>query len=141
MKNSRSWLHPAAFGAALLFLSLPTAMAEQSARLVRSEEAGWPQFRGPARDGVSLETGLLKTWPEEGPKLLWHVTDLGDSYSSPIITEQGIFITGDVVDDLVISAYDLEGALRWKKKNGNAWKDSYPGGGQVARMTAAGCFT
>ena len=33
--------------------------------------ADWPQWRGPRRDGVSQETGLLKEWPRGGPKLLW----------------------------------------------------------------------
>jgi len=31
----------------------------------------WPQWRGPNRDGISKETGLLKQWPEGGPKQLW----------------------------------------------------------------------
>ncbi len=31
----------------------------------------WPQFRGPNRDGISQETGLLRAWPEGGPKVLW----------------------------------------------------------------------
>ena len=29
--------------------------------------ADWPQFRGPNRDGKSLESGLLKQWPENRP--------------------------------------------------------------------------
>ena len=33
--------------------------------------ADWPQFRGPKRDGVSTETGLLKTWPTDGLPLVW----------------------------------------------------------------------
>ena len=33
--------------------------------------ADWPQWRGPARDGVSPEKGLLRKWPEGGPKLAW----------------------------------------------------------------------
>ena len=33
--------------------------------------ADWPQWRGPDRTDVSKETGLLKTWPKGGPKLLW----------------------------------------------------------------------
>jgi len=32
--------------------------------------ADWPQFRGPQRDGISRETGVLKSWPKDGPKLL-----------------------------------------------------------------------
>ena len=41
--------------------------------------ADWPQWRGPQRNGVSSETGLLKEWPKEGPRLVWqggHVSDL-----------------------------------------------------------------
>jgi len=30
----------------------------------------WPQWRGPERNGTSQESGLLKQWPAEGPKLL-----------------------------------------------------------------------
>ena len=37
----------------------------------------WPQWRGPKRDGISQEKNLLKTWPKEGPKRLWHVKDIG----------------------------------------------------------------
>lgn len=146
MRHPRPCLPFLGMGAALLLLFMPATMAEPSASLVRSTEPGWPQFRGPARDGVSLETGLLKSWPDEGPRLLWQVTDLGEAYSSPIITEQGIFITGDVGDDLVISAFDRAGELLWKKKNGEAWKSSYPGarasctydGGRLFHMNAHG---
>ena len=40
----------------------------------------WPQWRGPERNGISKETGLLKQWPAGGPKLLWQVNDIGDGY-------------------------------------------------------------
>src|SRR5258707_14823336 len=45
--------------------------------------ADWPQWRGPERNGISKESGLLKQWPAEGPKLLWQVDDVGDGYSTP----------------------------------------------------------
>src|SRR5205085_10264960 len=35
----------------------------------------WPQWRGPQRNGISRETGLLKEWPKEGPKLSWRMAD------------------------------------------------------------------
>ena len=41
----------------------------------------WPQWRGPNRTGVSRETGLLKEWPAEGPKLAWKATGLGKGYA------------------------------------------------------------
>ena len=46
----------------------------------------WPQWRGPQRDGISQETGLLKAWPKEGPKLVWQVDTLGFGYSTPAVS-------------------------------------------------------
>ena len=40
---------------------------------VPSEPGDWPQWRGPNRDGINTESGLLKEWPEEGPKVVWRV--------------------------------------------------------------------
>ncbi len=95
--------------------------------LVSSPEPGWPQWRGPQRDGVSHETGLLPAWPDGGPALAWKVSGLGLGWSSPIVTAGRVFITGDVGDDLVVSAFDLQGRPVWQAKNGKAWKGPYPG--------------
>ncbi len=59
----------------------------------RSEE--WPQFHGPRRDNLCRETGLLKAWPEDGPKLLWKLEGLGKGYSSVAITDGKILTMGD----------------------------------------------
>lgn len=53
-----------------------------------------PQFRGPHRDGRFDESGLLKTWPEGGPKLLWMVKGLGKGYSSPSVANGKIYVPG-----------------------------------------------
>ena len=42
----------------------------------------WPQWRGPNRDGVSKETGLLKSWPAAGPARAWIFSNAGAGYSS-----------------------------------------------------------
>ncbi len=97
------------------------------ASVIASDEPGWPQWRGPRRDGVSDETGLLTRWPEGRPKLVWKVDGLGKGWSSPVIVGSRIYITGDVGDDLVVFAFDLEGELLWRTTNGKAWKKSYPG--------------
>ncbi|HET9786012.1 MAG TPA: hypothetical protein VFP47_02710, partial [Pyrinomonadaceae bacterium] len=44
--------------------------------------ANWPQWRGPNRDGISKETGLLKQWPADGPPLVWKTKGAGTGYSS-----------------------------------------------------------
>ena len=54
--------------------------------------ADWPQWRGPNRDGTSPETGLLKQWPEGGPKLLWQTKGLGDGYSTPSVVGNRLYL-------------------------------------------------
>lgn len=56
----------------------------------------WPQWRGPGRDGVSREEGLLKEWPEGGPDVVWSVETVGVSYSSIAIKDGRIFTQGDL---------------------------------------------
>ena len=94
---------------------------------IASPEPDWPQWNGPRRDGISREKGLLPTWPEAGPKLAWKIGNLGRGWSSPIIVRDRLYITGDVDDDLVIFAFDLDGKPLWKAKNGRSWTGSYPG--------------
>jgi outer membrane protein assembly factor BamB len=105
----------------------PAETASDLPHLIASPESGWPQFRGPRRDGTGDEQGLLAEWPEGGPRKIWSVDKIGRGYSSPIIAGGRIFITGDVGDDLRIFALDLEGRLLWQAKNGAAWKDEFPG--------------
>lgn len=86
------------------------------------------QFRGPSRDGIYPETGLLKKWPEAGPKLELQIIGIGKGYSQPVVYKGVIYITGIQQDTLdVISAYDLKGKLLWNKVYGHAWANSYPG--------------
>ena len=96
-------------------------------KLIASKEPGWPQWRGPKRNGISDETGLLASWPEGGPKPLWTVDGLGRGYSSPIITGGALYITGDVGADLRVFAFDLQGRPKWQATNGRSWKRSVPG--------------
>lgn len=95
--------------------------------LIASPEPDWPQWRGPRRDGISIEKGLLPDWSEGGPKLLWKAEGLGTGWSSPIIVRERLYITGDIGNDLVIFSLDLDGAMQWQAKNGQAWKGPYPG--------------
>ncbi len=55
---------------------------------------GWPQWRGPNRDGKSLDTGLLKAWPEGGPNKLWEIKGIGNGYSSVTLDDGLAYITG-----------------------------------------------
>ncbi|MHC4633055.1 MAG: outer membrane protein assembly factor BamB family protein [Planctomycetota bacterium] len=87
----------------------------------------WPQFRGPNRDGKSAETGLLKKWPQAGPKLLWSVGGLGIGFSSVAVADGFIYTTGMLEGEGFLFAYDLAGNLKWKESYGPEWTRSYKG--------------
>ncbi|MEI6049190.1 MAG: PQQ-binding-like beta-propeller repeat protein [Bacteroidota bacterium] len=85
------------------------------------------QWRGPNRDGIYNETGLLKKWPDTGPKLLWHYDELGDGHTSAAVTSKGVYTTGMINGKGNIFAFDLAGKLLWKKEYGNEWAESHNG--------------
>ncbi len=116
--------HPILTSCVVLGLFVTRLCAEG---LIASPEPDWPQWRGIRRDGISSERGLLASWPEGGPRLLWKSEALGIGWSSPIIVGKRIYITGDVDEDLVIFALALDGSKVWSVKNGRSWTRSYPG--------------
>src|SRR4051794_7164591 len=71
--------------------------------------ADWPQWRGPQRNGISEETGLLKQWPKDGPKLLWQLHEIGVGYSTPAVVGKQLYLlsnTGD--EDEFVQALSVE---------------------------------
>jgi outer membrane protein assembly factor BamB len=54
----------------------------------------WPGFRGPNRDGICKETGLLQSWPKDGPSLVWTAKNLGLGWGTPSIAEGKVFGIG-----------------------------------------------
>ncbi|RLD61017.1 MAG: alcohol dehydrogenase [Bacteroidetes bacterium] len=84
------------------------------------------QWRGVDRTGVySEEKGLLKVWPENGPKMLWFHDRIPNGYSSVSIANNTIYLTGikDTMD--VVLALDLNGKELWQTTFGRAWDGSY----------------
>ena len=49
---------------------------------VPSGPSDWPQWRGPERNGLSKDTGLIKQWPSSGPQRAWSISTLGEGYGS-----------------------------------------------------------
>jgi len=84
------------------------------------------EWQGPNRSGVYPDKGLLKVWPENGPQILLEMDGMGDGYSSPVIYNDVIYVTGthDTID--FVSAIDLKGNLLWKKDYGRTWIRTYP---------------
>jgi outer membrane protein assembly factor BamB len=90
-------------------------------------DAEWPSWRGPHRDGKSPDVGLLKEWPEDGPRLLWKVDNLGRGFSNVAVAGGTVYTTGDVDDRLVLFALDLDGNLKWSSAVDEAWTRNHPG--------------
>src|SRR3954468_24782655 len=87
----------------------------EPARGRRRSAAIWPQWRGPERNEISKETGLLKTWPEGGPSLAWKVKNLGGGYCTPSVSHgriYGMSYRGN--DEVVWALNESDGKEGWK---------------------------
>lgn len=69
--------------------------------------ADWPQYRGPSRNDISAETGLLKKWPDAGPRLLWTFRNSGIGYSGPAIVGDRLYTIGGREGTEYLIALDL----------------------------------
>jgi outer membrane protein assembly factor BamB len=79
----------------------------------------WPQWRGPERSGLSRETGLLRSWPKEGPPLVWQIRDAGLGYSGPAIVPGRLVTLGSRGGQEYILCYDLQnGKEQWAVRVG-----------------------
>ncbi len=79
------------------------------------------------RTGIYNETGLLKEWPAEGPRMLWHYDGLGEGHSSVAIANNKLYVTGMTGNKGYLYVFDREGKLLNKKEYGDEWDESYNG--------------
>ena len=107
---------------AFVFAALTCAAGSLSA-------ADWPQWRGPERNGISKETGLLREWPDDGPPLAWTAKGLGDGYSAPSVAAGRIYVMGEDKRSSYVRALDEQtGKIAWSAKVGNVGGGAgYPG--------------
>jgi outer membrane protein assembly factor BamB len=85
--------------------------------------ADWPQWRGPDRTGVSKESGLLKSWPVGGPKLLWTFKNAGEGFSSFAVVGETAYTLGTRGTDEVVIALDTaKGTVLWTATIGPIFK-------------------
>lgn len=111
MKNTRVLL------AAILLLALAHQAVAQSAE-------NWPQWRGPNRDGISKETGLLKQWPAEGPPLVWKASGAGSGYSSFSVANGKLYTMGLRGEREYVIAFDVAtGKEAWSTAHGSAFRN------------------
>lgn len=81
----------------------------------------WPQWRGPQRNGISQERGLLKQWPAAGPKLLWQQDDIGDGYSTPAVVGTRLYVLSNrgFENEFVQALSTQDGKPIWTTRVGN----------------------
>jgi outer membrane protein assembly factor BamB len=95
--------------------------------------ADWPQWRGPQRNSVSRETGLLAEWPKDGPKLVWNATNAGNGFSTPSVVGDRIYLLGNegLENEFVRALATSDGKTIWTTRLGKVgnpqMKPSYPG--------------
>ncbi len=101
-------------------LCLSAVFVTMSANMAAST-SDWPQWRGPERDGISRESGLLKQWPKEGPRLLWQVNDIGDGYSTPSVVGTRIYLMSNrgMENEFVLALSTQDGKPIWTTRVGN----------------------
>lgn len=122
---------------AIGLLALTTAalpLYAQSRSRSRGKTADWNQWRGPNRDNISPDTGLLKQWPSGGPPLAWKATGIGNGFSSVSITGGRVYTMGESGGKTnVVALSEKDGKILWKTAVGR------PGGsrGTGPRSTPA----
>src|SRR4051812_25516818 len=127
----------------LLLLSATVGMADD-----------WPQWMGPGRDDVWHETGIVETFPQGGPKILWRVPISG-GYSGPAVAGGKVFVTdyvrtsGNAANDAgarsdltgqerVLCLRASDGKELWRYEYDCPYKISYPSGPRCTPAVSAG---
>lgn len=98
------------------------------AGLFAAPPTDWPGWRGPNRDALSPDTGLLTEWKPSGPPLAWKAAGLGVGFSSVAIAGGRIFTMGDKGEAQQVIALDrADGRILWTAKVGPPWNDESGG--------------
>ena len=94
-----------------------------------SHALDWPQWRGPNRTGISAEKGLLKQWPQGGPKRLWINSQMGNGYSSFAIVKGKLYTMSSRRGTEQLICLDANtGREQWATNLGQELKNNWGGG-------------
>ena len=89
----------------------------------RKSGTDWPRFLGPTADGKSTETGLLESWPENGPPIVWSF-ESGSGYSMPSIALGRLFYFDRVDNRARLTCMKSEtGEILWQKDYPTEYED------------------
>jgi hypothetical protein len=114
--------------AALVAIVATSALLPVDTVFAQDAVGEWPQWRGVHRDGTAPDTGLLHTWAEGGPPLLFSMAGAGGGFSSIAVTADRILTMGDHGDEQFVLAFDRStGDPLWRTAIGPAWLDGLGG--------------
>ena len=120
----RSWRAPGILATVLLLGSGLTAGAGADP----SKGIDWPQFRGPQQNGVSLEKGLLRSWPESGPKVLWK-KPIGGGFSTVTVVGDALYtmaVEGE--SEMAYRLRESDGEVVWRVPIGPVFPETFGNG-------------
>ena len=107
------------------WLVLACALASLSGLAARGAPAAeWPCFHGPRGDNLAPDTGLLKSWPAGGPKLLWTAKGCGVGFVTVSVAGGRLYTAGAFDGETRVLCLDLEGQPVWQAPNGKSWQVS-----------------
>lgn len=102
---------------------------------VSTQAADWPRYHGPDNNGISKETGLLKSWPAGGPKIIWQ-KPIGFGYSSISVANGRVFTMFQDDENQYVVAFDEKtGEQLWKAPTGRKYIDPRNDGHDGPRCT------
>ena len=85
----------------------------------------WPQFLGPARNGVYSGPPLAETWPAAGPPKVWQKS-VGEGFAGPVVVGDRVILFHRVEDEEVVEALDARtGKTRWRYAYQTAYRDDF----------------
>lgn len=119
-------------------LLLLAALGGGRAETVPAANFDWPQWRGPDRTDISKETGLLKSWPEGGPKRVWLFENAGNGYSGPAIVNGRLYTMGTRDSGEIVLALDANTGREVWAATIDAILENGWGGGPRATPTVEG---
>lgn len=85
----------------------------------------WPQFLGPARNGVYAAADLAVTWPKPGPAVLWK-KDVGQGFSGPVVASGKLILFHRAGDSEVVACLNaLTGQRIWATESPTRYRDDF----------------
>ena len=99
-----------------LLTLLPGSAADPEKLSPGSLVPSWPQWRGPNRDEISPDRGLLKDWNQKAPQRVWIADGMGRGYAGVSLAGGKVYTTGDFPDGQAVVALSIDGKVLWSKR-------------------------